>query len=365
MSTFDFHVVSSVKGGCGKSTFALYLADYLASLKNTKDVYLIDLDTGGTSWYDDYREYLDRNETDGIFLNDIIDNVKIVKNRSPWWHFTNSDESEWMNSFEGINGKIQNVNLCIADPQKRKGTEDYQIDLFEQAVSSLIENEILNNDKYTWLVDKNRNKSGKNYGKVHIILDMPPGVESKAERVFRYWLPKKIGNSPKDNALRLYILSTLTTSSISANWEYVVSLFNPVSYKDWLIQVRRSENIAFSTISIILNDISDFRKYSSLDAEKTLKPCIQKNCQSKEYKQIANRKVNLFWAFIPHAQCVHSRYTFTTKYLGTHPVRSIDKLSDIPECECMEWNTSRKNPLSVLEIGRKHLKDVLEYITEH
>jgi len=50
-----FHVVNSVKGGSGKSTFSLLLADRITCRGEL--AYIIDLDVCGTSWYGDYKHF--------------------------------------------------------------------------------------------------------------------------------------------------------------------------------------------------------------------------------------------------------------------------------------------------------------------
>ena len=52
---FHFDVVNSVKGGSGKSFFALQLAAFHAF--KGRAAYIIDLDLRGTSWEPNYENY--------------------------------------------------------------------------------------------------------------------------------------------------------------------------------------------------------------------------------------------------------------------------------------------------------------------
>ena len=94
-----FHVVNSVKGGCGKSTFSLYLANHLTAMGH-KTV-IIDLDIGGSTWYRGFKQYLVRSTTEPDetdkeadfrkeetkFLNDLL------------YEYEKNKDDEWMSGF--------------------------------------------------------------------------------------------------------------------------------------------------------------------------------------------------------------------------------------------------------------------------
>ena len=347
MGSFVFHVVSSVKGGCGKSTFAFYLADYLS--KNGGSVYLIDLDTSGTSWLEDYDEYYD-SETASVFLNDIIDDSKIHRKIEPWRHITRNPnrDRKWHDSFAG---NPESVRLCIADPERRKYTPEYQIDLFEQAVASLIQNEILNQ------ISNND---------IHIVLDMPPGVEAKAEKIFRYWLPKKASESYlKGNQTRirikLYMLTNLSNASVSANWKYIRDLLAPRSYNDWFARLMKEENAL--SISMILNDIGGiFFEGQSEIADKRI---ISGDMILEQEGNLLTGKDEIVkqimkkgcWclAYIPRIECVHSRYTHLKSI--TSPGNTITTTNNVRPCFCK----SKKGNLSGEGGSMSELFDILCY----
>lgn len=65
---FHVHVVNSVKGGSGKSTFSLLLADHF--VRNHEEAYVIDLDLCGTSWYSDFAGCWEEKEP--VFISEIM-----------------------------------------------------------------------------------------------------------------------------------------------------------------------------------------------------------------------------------------------------------------------------------------------------
>lgn len=312
MAKFVFHVVSSVKGGCGKSTFALYLANYLvndAGDKRDKNdlVYLIDLDTSGTSWYEDYKRYYSGSIKSNKFLNDIIYDHKLIKSSYPWWHFNKDGTEKFWDKWKSDGNRFCDISLCIANPEKQKYMPEYQIDLFEQAVKSLIEEDIIKKYK------EEKEKA------VHIILDMPPGTEAKAERIFRHSLPEIMKQDPEEYEIKLYMLSNLSNSSAQANWAYVKGLFKPSSYYDQFPDLLVNKKMS---IRMIFNDISDLGNHRNADLDAAIDPydvLFAEVRKSHELQSFFSGKTGMIYAvYIPYIECIPSRYThlelFDKKY---------------------------------------------------
>ena len=194
-----FHVVNSVKGGCGKSTFSLYLANYLTAQKHK--VVIIDLDIGGSTWYRDFRPHL-VNETEGFddngkdvdfsiektkFLNDLFYEYEKKKTRKHIFELnvrdviyeqTNDNDNQESEekkqkkdgdqqvadnetqAAEGDRQKTENekqisekmryiiklhegdtrkLNVIMTDPQRASCIRDEELDLLEGAICSLVD----------------------------------------------------------------------------------------------------------------------------------------------------------------------------------------------------------------------------------
>lgn len=344
---FIFHVVSSVKGGCGKSTFALFLADYWSS--KGENVYLLDLDTSGTSWKDDYESCI-FNSNGEIYLNDIVKRSKIYNFTDIWWHLKS-------NMYTNGNENISNVNLCISDPSNRKEISEYQIDLFEQAVIGLVEDEI---------ISKNSNPIKT----THIIFDMPPGVEKKAERIFKNWLLSqniaksklhavnllKDSSCDKTNtfAVKLYMMSTLSTSSIISNWEYIKNLFVPLNYYnnvDYLI------NKKCLSVHMIINDLTNIK---NSDPKTHLLNNELMGLHLSEIDQRIIQAVDISAALIPHYVNIPSRFLHT-KRLGiasSNKSLTVDALSTQSDCEHANKNSSSEWK----QADSKSLSDIISLV---
>lgn len=263
---YVFHIVNSVKGGCGKSTFSLLLGEYWR--KKGFPTYIIDLDICGTSWELEYRvgikedSYLISN--DSIYINDVIENYRNANNRNVW-HRINFEEvfykSDRASSFmvcdtdskDDLIKSHQKVtieympehsdnplNICIADPNRNNSLDSYELDLFENAVKHLIETNIIdihsNNDK-----------------QVHIILDMPPSNEKHAERVLNNWLlSQKFAHSHNNYIVQLYLMSTMDRAHMYSNLDYLIKLLNKHSITDCTDMLIKNDRLR---VKFVLNDI--------------------------------------------------------------------------------------------------------------
>ena len=113
---FKVHIVNSVKGGSGKSTFSLLLADHF--VRNGEDAYVIDLDLCGTSWYSDFRYCWDKPEPqciqnlmyspcDGGVAPDVWTKLNVTSKAE-----SESDQDDDRQINVCISAKDQNERLC-------------------------------------------------------------------------------------------------------------------------------------------------------------------------------------------------------------------------------------------------------------
>ncbi len=128
---FKVHIVNSVKGGSGKSTFSLLLADHF--VRNGEDAYVIDLDLCGTSWYSDFRCCWDKPEPqciqnlmyspcDGGFAPDVWTKLNVTSKA------------------ESVQDDDRQINVCIsAKDQNERLCDMPDAELLEHVVFHLIQ----------------------------------------------------------------------------------------------------------------------------------------------------------------------------------------------------------------------------------
>ncbi len=303
-----FHVVNSVKGGCGKSTFSLYLANYLTAQKHK--VVIIDLDIGGSTWYRDFRPHL-VNETEGFddngkdvdfsiektkFLNDLFYEYEKNKTRKHIFELnvrdviyeqTNDNDNQESEekkqkkdgdqqvadnetqAAEGDRQKTENekqisekmryiiklhegdtrkLNVIMTDPQRASCIRDEELDLLEGAICSLVDEIAIHTYPYNSDVV------------IDLIFDMPPGYEEHSEHIlmhalmdlgsdlYKKYTSKKDKEGKYKNPVYLYMISVVKPSALKANIQYVERFYHSSSYSVD-IGVLNAKNVFF-----ILND---------------------------------------------------------------------------------------------------------------
>ena len=210
------HIVDSVKGGSGKSTFALKLAlsinqkketipsgsketdDSLESKNNDENIYksiIIDLDFMGTSWLPTYKNALISKHGmpyDMIYVNDLV---------FDWNHYRSMDYTQSIK----INNTEINVIVCSDNPRYKEkfkvdGTNkspSIQYDIFQNRVMKLISK--LEKEGYT-----------------DIILDMPPNSEPYSDTILRQCL------QDSEYYVNLYMVSSTDIAHIKSThaWYY-------------------------------------------------------------------------------------------------------------------------------------------------
>ena len=211
-----FDVVSSVKGGSGKSTFSFLLAAYYNSVPGAT-AYVLDLDLRGTSWEKNYGRYMtteffeEGNSTaagsEKIYLSeyykaqfeDLMDssvkeaityNEDILKKRkryreypfinSMMWSFTDFNSRPFWSEIAyrptSQNDTARTIKICPARAAKGTEVDQIEVEIFEHTVYQII------------LEIMNRHREDQELSEVHIIMDMPPSYEKHAEAVLKHLL---------------------------------------------------------------------------------------------------------------------------------------------------------------------------------
>lgn len=220
------HIMNSVKGGSGKSTFSLYLANYLKT-KGYNPV-IIDLDVCGSTWFSNNESYI-QDAKNCIFLNDLFYNYE---QKSKKEHIFTLNISN--------NGNKDVLKVIMADPKKLSSMKDETLDLLENTVIQLVDELI--NPKYQTVHDKENTTD--------IIFDMPPGYEKHSEQIIRHLIMDIESKMKMEYTLYLYMISNVNVATFNSNLRYTNNLFVNPSYSMDTSRIP-TENIVF-----VLNDIN-------------------------------------------------------------------------------------------------------------
>lgn len=240
---FTIHVVNSVKGGCGKSTFCLFLENYFIekSISEKRDIkpIIIDLDLCGSTWYRNNKEFIKNGGNNVKFINDLIDDFNRYVKQEHVFRL-----KEKILTYDGVSGEERELDFILADPDRAGRIKDEEIDLFENSIYKLIKS----------LVD---------CGKTDIIFDMPPGYEEYTERIVKHllfdlssplykeYIDKTTNKTEYD--VKMYMLSCLDGAIIS-NIKYINDFYTEASYS------TATENLKFADIQFIINDVQNAHK---------------------------------------------------------------------------------------------------------
>ena len=288
-----FDIVSSVKGGSGKSTYSLLLAAYYNAQPNTI-AYVLDLDLRGTSWEKNYGIYIntrffenqDENSLsdyynasceealalqenskemrkryiDYPFINSLMWNFKAFKSREFWSEINYKAEYK-----DKLEEKI--IRLCPACVQDGAEIDQLEVDIFEYTISQIIL--YILEHHYSHDDDKEE---------VHIILDMPPNYEKHAEAVVKHLLTNngsKLFQTAKNRdgcfkvnsnlaakhylpyQIHLFMLCAISPAHLEQNSYYLYRWLKDRKYSDGLVDLLNDKRECRRfKVSFILNDIS-------------------------------------------------------------------------------------------------------------
>lgn len=273
-----FHIVNSVKGGCGKSTFSLFLANYLRQEEAMPII--IDLDICGSTWYSNNINFIS-DEDECYFINDMFYNAnKCLKSNHIFK--LNISDSSYTDSY---------LSVIMADSNRLTSMSDENLDLLESVVFKLVKE--LCSPQYDMLQQNKIDKLKKPV--TDIIFDMPPGYEKHTEQIIRHLimdmeskLYKELDLNPK---VYIYMLSNVNEATFRANLKYVVDLFSNAKFS-MNTDIIKPENIFF-----ILNDINGIIEKSvvekSTEKEATYLSNFKRIIDDKEYNSIKKCCVHL------------------------------------------------------------------------
>lgn len=227
--TCYFHIVNSVKGGSGKSTFALLLADHF--IRKNQPTYVIDLDVCGTSWETDFEDFFIKKEVP-CYVNELM-----------YQYCTNGFKQNIWNELK-ITDKTFNersLKICLASaPKHNESFDKSEAELLENATYQIILSSI--NDAL----------SSHPVGDitVHIILDLPPSHEQTVEQICQHLLFDQSSN------LKQYFLEkNKNTANDDYTYKYKVQFY--------MITPADQPSALQKNTDYIQNLLSRKRKYSS------------------------------------------------------------------------------------------------------
>lgn len=284
-----FDVVSSVKGGSGKSTYSLLLALHYNSTPGSI-AYILDLDLRGTSWEKNYGHYIktpffdsdDKNSLEDYYkasfedlsvltpqqegLRKDITSKRIRYRNYPFinslmWDFKAfRSKSFWSEIDFGIDSRIGTVRLCLSKTDNGNDVDQIEVDIFEHTIFQII----------LHILDHHR--SQKNIGEIHIILDMPPSYEKHAEAILKHLLvseDSKLFQLAKDRKnqfydkstdatayylpyeIRLFMLCTINPAHLEQNGVYFFHWLKERKYSDALKDLIKDTTVQIKDASYL------------------------------------------------------------------------------------------------------------------
>lgn len=213
------HIVGSVKGGSGKSTFSAKLCCSLALKQKTKPC-VVDLDLLGTSWKHIYEnsisEYKYKSSGELIFLNDLVKDFDYFKNT----FFIQEIKIDPGVSFvpERIVDDKQDftIGAVFCDPTPiAKNAYRFTDKAYTPNISyDVFHNNVL--ELFKTLRDK---------GYTDIILDMPPNSDPYSDKVL-YTCLKIKWELDFEQSTSLYMVSSVNPAHIKSTFEWYADFIN-------------------------------------------------------------------------------------------------------------------------------------------
>lgn len=287
----EYIIVTSVKGGCGKSSVSLRTAIELIQQNDNHNVLIIDMDILGTC----LEEFVDGNvkanaQSVGSTYPGYLENATYLQldESSEQNHYftdlfikdydTQKDLIKWRDYNVTINNTKKNNKLHIAfsspDQAVKNMFQPKNAGGYRSIVNIRYYKEVLKN--YVQTLDKIAG-----YKFTHVIFDMPPNSDPYSECIYDI-LQKEI---KEDKAkLELRIVSSCDIAHIQANLNWTKDYIKTTAYNNQFPH----------TIKFIVNDVNNFQalKGIGIEADKVahIKELIQKTFQNgilKIYPSIA------------------------------------------------------------------------------
>ena len=351
--TCYFHIVNSVKGGSGKSTFALLLADHF--IRKKQPTYVIDLDVCGTSWETDFEDFFIKKEVP-CYVNELM-----------YQYCTNGFKQDIWNELK-ITDKTFNersLKICLASaPKHNESFDKSEAELLENATYQIILasiNDVLSSHPTEDVA-------------IHIILDLPPSHEQTVEqicqhllfdqssRLKQYFFDKnknihkfadKNKDADKDNLeyiykykVQFYMLTPADQpSALEKNIDYIQNLlWKKRKYSSNILSFDESDELQFK-ICFVLNDNHHWLALQS-DIESSKQLLLEVSIGNMgDMPQIihpkSSNKIEYFTIkSLEYQPFEYKRSTYMGRYMGSSPKPTRLDLSGVNYSEIEEITES-------------------------
>lgn len=322
-----YNIVDSVKGGSGKTTFALMLSLLLdneltkSRENNETSVCLIDMDIQGSAlMYLLYgKSFLDgekdKDKTERIaYLNDRV--IAVGEESQAKRNYINPF------CFDGNETSGPWTDVIFCDPRtdsKKKfrsmSNQNYSPEVLYSTYRMGLGNMLANL------------KKTKPYLHKHVVFDMPPNADGYSDAVYDVMLKKEYSVMRRGDKCNLFLLSTLDMGQLSATLDY-------------FFEVTSSENFQkINKIFFVFNDWCGFKKIPAqedderlfFDAVSYVKEQMRKataTCKIKTWKKVffvGLRFDNLYYRMCTFGDGIKNK-TMPTVFLK--PVKYITNMND-------------------------------------
>lgn len=212
-----YNIIDSVKGGCGKTTFAITLSivlnHYLTGSSFNKETSscLIDMDIQGSALlYLLYgKTFLDREEKEFKFLNDRV--IAVGENKETAKNF--------INPFCFKEDSQNRFDVIFCDPRTESKKK------FRSMSNQNYSPEVLYSTFRMGLANMLSGMKGQSpYNYSQIIFDMPPNADGYSDAVYDILLKNDYSILEKGDACNLFLLHTLDRGQMQATLDYFSEL---------------------------------------------------------------------------------------------------------------------------------------------
>ena len=214
-----YNIIDSVKGGCGKTTFAITLSMILnhylteSSFNNETSSCLIDMDIQGSALL--YLLY-------GKSFLDILEREKKFKFLNDRVIAVGEDEEtakKFINPFCFKEDSQNHFDVIFCDPRTESKKK------FRSMSNQNYSPEVLYSTFRMGLANMLSSIKGQNpYNYSQIIFDMPPNADGYSDAVYDILLKKDYSVLEKDDACNLFLLHTLDRGQMQATLDYFSEL---------------------------------------------------------------------------------------------------------------------------------------------
>ncbi len=250
-----YHLVNSIKGGCGKTTLSLWLAAYLESVEKQKSC-IIDMDLQGSCM---------------VSLIDAVTNAEDILKLEKNYHYLNElvrgyriKDTNFIEDIQ-LEGGIT-FSVIFASPKQEDKTAFYsgarcnysplmEYGTFRTGLVRFFENdETMKKRKFS-----------------HIIFDLPPNSDGYSDAALESILNPKYSVCEKGDEVNLFMVMTMDTSHLMATVNGIKEIYTEsndripdrlfIVFNNNIIsgmEESRTEQLYSTKMSIMKNEISKF-----------------------------------------------------------------------------------------------------------